>query len=317
MSSYNKADLDKMAKEIGFIRDNLEKVIRLVDILGYFNTNPLLSESLALKGGTAINLTLFDLPRLSVDIDLDFIKNSNKEGMLQSRQEINDEILNYMFTQGYILSTNTKNPHSLDSWAFYYQNAGGNKDNIKIEVNYSMRNHVYPFVKSTTNVSFLSPIEIKALAPLELYGSKIKALIERTAARDLYDVYNMITQSLFSAEQLDELRKVVLFYLAVGGGSSPKTEYSFDAIVKLKYPQIRAHLIPVLRKSEHFDFEKAKVAVKHFLSQLLVFTDNEKKFIEEFNSQRYLPDLIFEDLAIIERIREHPMAIWKTRNKSY
>ena len=33
--------------------------------------------------------------------------------------------------------------------------------------------------------------------------------------------------------------------------------------------------------------------------------------------ERYLPDLIFEDVAIIERIREHPMAIWKTRNKSY
>ena len=35
----------------------------------------LLSETLALKGGTAINLTIFNLPRLSVDIDLDFSQN--------------------------------------------------------------------------------------------------------------------------------------------------------------------------------------------------------------------------------------------------
>ena len=33
--------------------------------------NGLLSGRLALKGGTAINLTVFDLPRLSVDIDPD------------------------------------------------------------------------------------------------------------------------------------------------------------------------------------------------------------------------------------------------------
>jgi predicted nucleotidyltransferase component of viral defense system len=37
--------------------------------LEYLNTNPILKETLALKGGTAINLTIFNLPRLSVDID--------------------------------------------------------------------------------------------------------------------------------------------------------------------------------------------------------------------------------------------------------
>jgi len=47
----------------------LEKVTRLSDVLEYLNTNPILKETLALKGGTAINLTIFNLPRLSVDID--------------------------------------------------------------------------------------------------------------------------------------------------------------------------------------------------------------------------------------------------------
>ena len=316
MSSYSKTDLDRIAKESGFIRDNLEKVIRLVDILEHFNANPLLLESVALKGGTAINLTVFDLPRLSVDIDLDFIKKCNKDEMLKSREAINTEILNYMFVQGYTLNPNTKNPHSLDSWAFYYQNAGGNKDNIKIEINYSMRNHVYPLVKTKANVSFLPSFEIQVLASLELFGSKIKALIERTAARDLYDVYNMVSHSIFSEYQLINLRKVVLFYLAVGGSNPPKTEYkNFEAIDKLKFSQIRANLIPVLRKSEHFDFETAKTEVKKFLSQLLVFTDNEKLFVEEFNSQKYRPKLLFENQEIIKSIQNHPMAIWKTRSK--
>jgi len=313
MSLYSKTDLDRIAKESGFIRDNLEKILRLVDILNYFNSNPLLSCKLALKGGTAINLTVFNLPRLSVDIDLDFVTECSKDEMLVSREQINKEILNYMFTQEYALSPNTRNPHSLDSWSFYYQNAGGNKDNIKIEINYSMRNHIYPLVKANTNVDFLSSVSIQSLAPLELFGSKIKALMERTAARDLYDVYNMISQSIFSDDELNSLRKVVIFYLAVGGSYSPKTSYSFEAIDKLKFSQIRAHLIPVLRKSEHFDLEEAKREVNFFLTKLVVLTDDEKNFVENFNSHIYSPELLFNSMDIIERIKKHPMAIWKTR----
>lgn len=316
MSLYSKSDLEKIAKDSGFIRDNLEKVIRLNDILIYFNTNPILAENLVLKGGTAINLTVFDMPRLSVDIDLDLNKECSRDDMHAIRESINKEILDYMFTQGYTLSPNAKNPHSLDSWAFYYQNAANNRDNIKIEINYSMRHHIYPVNITQTKIGFLPSTEIRAIYPIELFGSKIKALIERTAARDLYDVYNMISNSVFTEEDLNMLRKSILFYLAIGGSNPPKIEYNFDTIDKLKFPQIRAHLIPVLRKSEQFDFEKAKKTVKEFLTALVVFTDKEKEFIEEFNNNNYVPELLFEDEEIIKRIKSHPMAIWKTRKTS-
>ena len=79
MNSYNKTYLDQISQEKGFVRDNLEKVIRLAEILRYINQSPLLQKSLVLKGGTAINLTVFRMPRLSVDIDLDFAQNCNKE----------------------------------------------------------------------------------------------------------------------------------------------------------------------------------------------------------------------------------------------
>lgn len=316
MSLYSKADLDKVARQSGFIRDNLEKVIRLVDILKYINTNTLLSNVLALKGGTAINLTVFKLPRLSVDIDLDFVVACSKEEMLAYRQQINLDILNYLFSQDYALNPNTKNPHSLDSWSFYYQNAVGNKDNIKIEINYSMRNHVYPIVKVDTAINYLKSVNIQSLAPLELFGSKIKALIERTAARDLYDVYGMINQSIFSGVELDALRKVVIFYLAIGGSTAPKTSYNVETINNFDFSSIKAQLIPVLRKTEHFDFEQAKRLVKEFMTRLLVLTDDEVKFVENFNKQLYTPELLFTNLDIVERIKDHPMAIWKTRRKS-
>lgn len=88
MNSYNKTYLDQISQEKGFVRDNLEKVIRLAEILRYINQSPLLQKSLVLKGGTAINLTVFRMPRLSVDIDLDFAQNCNREEMIDTRQEI-------------------------------------------------------------------------------------------------------------------------------------------------------------------------------------------------------------------------------------
>ncbi len=55
MFEYTKAELAKKADEMNFVRDTLEKVLRLSDILKYLNSNPLMKENLVLKGGTAIN----------------------------------------------------------------------------------------------------------------------------------------------------------------------------------------------------------------------------------------------------------------------
>ena len=49
MNSYNKQALDIIAMEQSYIRDNLEKVMRLVEILNYFHDRPLLSKS-AVRG---------------------------------------------------------------------------------------------------------------------------------------------------------------------------------------------------------------------------------------------------------------------------
>ena len=72
MPQYNKADLGRVAMQYGFTRDTFEKVLRLKEILVYFNTQEYLVRHLVLKGGTAINLTVFNMPRLSVDIDMDY-----------------------------------------------------------------------------------------------------------------------------------------------------------------------------------------------------------------------------------------------------
>jgi hypothetical protein len=63
MNIYDKSYISKKAAENGFNRDNYEKVLRLVDVLEFINQDEFLRSRLALKGGTAINLLEFDLPR--------------------------------------------------------------------------------------------------------------------------------------------------------------------------------------------------------------------------------------------------------------
>ncbi|MCE5320606.1 MAG: nucleotidyl transferase AbiEii/AbiGii toxin family protein [Bacteroidales bacterium] len=309
---YSKADIDLLASKSGFIRDNLEKVLRLCEILQFITDNPLTAGNLALKGGTAINLVVFDLPRLSVDIDLDFTKNCSKEEMLEARKRINTDIINYMNTQGYNLSPSTKNPHTLDSWVFYYRNVAGNKDNIKIEINYSMRNHVLPIIFHNVKLEDIPiSVSVRVLSPVELFASKIKALIERTAPRDLFDVYNMIENNVIQENDYPLLRKIVLFYLAVGGNKLPTEEYNLDTIESMNYFQIKRKLIPVLKKGDQFNFEKAKVEVKAFIASLMILNEEEREFVKKFRNKIYEPNFLFEDKEITERIINHPMAIWK------
>ena len=65
----------------GFRPESLEKVIRLVSLLNGIFRHADLRERLVLKGGTALNLFLFDVPRLSVDIDLNYIGSADRSVM--------------------------------------------------------------------------------------------------------------------------------------------------------------------------------------------------------------------------------------------
>ena len=60
MPQYSKAEIGQIAQKYGFVRDTFEKVLRLKEILKYFNLEEFLREHLALKGGTAINFTIFN-----------------------------------------------------------------------------------------------------------------------------------------------------------------------------------------------------------------------------------------------------------------
>ena len=177
-----------------------------------------------------------------------------------------------------------------------------------------MRCHVLPVQDSTVNFSFMEkPVIIKTLAAPELFGSKIKALLERTAARDLFDINNMITNNTISGVELPILRKCVLFYKTVGSTGPFKKDIRFDQIDELTFTNIRRTLLPVLRKSEHVDLPGMQKNVKSFVADLLVLSEKEMQYLRDFSKGKYKPELLFEDPEILDRIKEHPMALWKVK----
>jgi len=260
-------------------------------------------------------LTVFNLSRLSVDIDLDYNSRCSREEMLLARKEIQIQISQYLLTHGYTLNQRkSKQTFSLDSWVFSYQNIAGNLDNIKIEINYSMRIHVLPIKRVPITVDFmgLKPA-VSTLSLEELFGSKIKALIERCAPRDLYDVNNLINSEVFSKVDSSMLRKCFLFYRTVGSPRVFQEKFQLDSIEALTYTKIKQTLIPVLRKGEVIDLEKMKSVASDFLSAFLQFGEKENAYLREFNQGHFRPDLLFGDSEIAKNLQGHPMALWKMR----
>lgn len=317
MSDFNRLTLGKQSSELGFVRDTFEKVCRLAELLVFFESNPILSKYLALKGGTAINLSIFDLPRLSVDIDLDFSENLSLSETELVREEISYIMEQHMESCGYERSiVKSKRYHTLDSFVYYYTNAGQVRDNIKVEINYSLRSHPLPLqVRPLKTPGLVKPANVLSLAPLEIFAAKTAALLSRAAVRDLYDMNNMIYYRLFDKDQEELLRKCSVFYIAVSSDTIPD-EIEFGKMEAITQYKIKTDLYPVIRKQERFDLDAAKTRVREYLSGLLRLSKADQRFLLAFRKKEYLPELLFEG-DILERVRNHPMALWKTQLHEY
>lgn len=126
---------------------------------------------------------------------MDYTPNDVKEDMLKARKKITTLIKDYMEEEGYQLSSASRFTHSLDAFYYQYENTGGNKDMIKIELNYSLRAHILePVHRKILSEAFDDGTTLRMVAPMEIFAAKGNALISRAAARDLYDWGNMLTK---------------------------------------------------------------------------------------------------------------------------
>lgn len=313
MSEFDRIELGKQAKQYGFVRDTYEKVCRLSQVLAFIENDNFLNQALALKGGTAINLMFFNLPRLSVDIDLDFIHNLPREEMIKAKELITEKFHTFMRNQGYTLEEkNSKTTHALNSSVFSYMNTGGVKDRIKIEINYMLREHILkPEMRSVKEIQGFSASKILCINPIEIYGAKITALISRGAARDLYDVNSMLKSQMFSAKDLELLRKCVVFYKTLNSEEAFNC-FDFSVIDKITFSKIKADLLPVISSSEKkFALPETITFVKEQLEELLQMTPKEIEFVERYFKKDYRPELLFDSGEICSRLKSHPMVQWK------
>ena len=314
MMQFDRISLGRQAKELGFVRDTFEKVCRLADVLSFLESDALLSETLALKGGTAINLTIFGLPRLSVDIDMDYSKDVPRDSMMLEREQIMDHLRKYMTASGYVLSQKSKQYHALDSFVYEYVNAGGMKDNLKIEINYMLRCHVFPVSRRTVGLPWKEKnLTVLSVDPMEIFSAKAVALLNRSAARDLYDMYNLQKYGLFDESQEAVFKKCIMFYAAIASENVPE-HFDFGGIGKISSQKIKTDLTPVLRRAEHLDLSLAQEQVAEYLKEILL-PECDVSFWAAFAKGEYKPDLLFDDQEILSRIAGHPMALWKCSRK--
>ena len=65
-----------------------------------------------------------------------------------------------------------------------------------------------------------------------------------------------------------------------------------------------------------FDIEKAKEIVIAYVKDLLVLTDGEKEFLNKLKDKTYAPELLFANEEIVANIKNHPAALWRTKENN-
>jgi Nucleotidyl transferase AbiEii toxin, Type IV TA system len=145
----------------------------------------------ALKGGTAINLFLRNMPRLSVDLDLVFTDHragrDDAMRMIASHLDLIRADLNELGITCHAATT-----QGGDELKLFIER---NRTRVKVEVNHVFRGTILPIeprpLTAEAQDTFFTDIEIPLLHPDELYGSKLVAAMDRQHPRDLFDVLKL------------------------------------------------------------------------------------------------------------------------------
>ena len=164
----------------------------------------------ALKGGTAINLFVRDMPRFSVDLDLTYLPVADRE---HSLSEIDAALkrIEASITAG-IPGTALQQSAPKGETRITKLIVRADDAQMKIEVTPVLRGCVYdPATRSVTPrvEETFGFAEIQVVSFEDLYGGKIVAALDRQHPRDLFDVRDLLANEGIS----DELRRAFIVYL--------------------------------------------------------------------------------------------------------
>jgi predicted nucleotidyltransferase component of viral defense system len=304
------------AKATGFRPEVLEKVIQLVGLLEAIRAHPFLKDRLALKGGTALNLFVFDLPRLSVDIDLNYVASAERDVMLAERPKV-EQALQAVFGRGGFTVSRQPDDHAGGKWRLRYQSSVTEGGNLEVDLNFMLRVPLWPVTRQDSRpVGSYRAKDIPVLDVHELAAGKLAALLSRHASRDLFDAHQLLTK-----QTLDPAKLRLAFVLYGAMNRKDWRTVSVDD-VGFEERELRDQLTPVLSDEvlraigpEEKWAGRLIGECKDALGVVLPFTKEEREFLDLVLDQGEVrPELLTTDLAMADRVKTHPQIQWKAVN---
>jgi predicted nucleotidyltransferase component of viral defense system len=197
MAAPSAQTLQRIAADTRLPAATLEKVLRLLDVLQAIAEDRDLKTRVALKGGTALNAFHLRLDRLSVDIDLNYVGAVDRAAMEADRPLVDEALLRLLEAQGYQVRRQPPG-HAGGKWVARYGSALGGGASIEVDLNYMARGPLFGIqTMSSTPLGGVGAIGIPVLDLHEVVAGKLVALLDRRAARDLFDARRILeTQTL-------------------------------------------------------------------------------------------------------------------------
>jgi len=280
-------------------RDNLyfQQVALIIDLL------PLIGEEtcFALKGGTAINLFVRDLPRLSVDIDLTYLQRDVRDEALTNIGAALERIAARIEATmpGMIVTRLVDKQGNLLKHQFERQGV-----RVIAEVSPVLRSTVLEPVMmdvSSTVEAELAYTRMRLLDPRELYAGKLCAALDRQHPRDLFDVKALLEDDGIDASLMD----VFVVYLI--SGNRPIAEMLAPNFVPLEDTYTNHFVGMAFKAISLQDLEEVRVKMVRLIHEKL--TEDHKRFLLALKQGE--PDW---SLLPFDNISDLPAVKWKLRN---
>ena len=312
MATPSAQTLQRLANKTGYQPGTLEKVLRLLDLLREIAGDPILSERLALKGGTALNV--FHLDRLS--IDLNYIGVLDRAAMERERPAVENAINRLLASQGYSVRRRPSE-HAGGKWLSRYTSALGGNATLELDVNYMVRQPLFGAARMASRP--LGNFQAEGVLVLDLHeivAGKIIALLDRRAERDLFDARRILL-----IESID-WRWIKAAVLAMGaGGRRDWRTVSVDAIDgnSREFRQKLSICLPHDRfagtgKVDAWIEETVALRRERF-AFLFDLSANERAFLDSVLDQGEVnAGLLDVEPEIQTRIEAMPMLAWKSLN---
>jgi predicted nucleotidyltransferase component of viral defense system len=311
--SLSKDRIELLARDTGFRQEMLEKASHLIDVLGMIAGDDYLKDRVVLKGGTALNLFYFDLPRLSIDIDLNYIGSIDPEVMKVEREQI-ERLLGAICSRLKLQLAKLPDEYACRKYTASYHSYFSGRGNVQIDINYLHRVAYWdPVTKDSCTLGTLSAKNVPLVSLYELAGGKLAALLARTASRDLFDVAQIsklvtatdpnvrLAYVVYGAKQPKDWRKVTLADITV-------TE---QELVERLIPVLNASIARGMSSPKDYANELLSTC-KQFCEALFPLKEQEAEFIERLRHEGKIdPSLLTDDPVLAERIVQDPALRWR------